>query len=341
MYNISEAITALKGLVGWQQPINPAMPVIDSDNKISTSGLCFDENPLVKIEAIKETQDYADISDEQFNNVLESINERAIKIVCKNVFDKSDFIDRQRLHTGRIKFNETTTFKPGFNGYKFVITENNVAFEITDLFLTFQNSGTLKLLLFDASKTELIDSKTIEVSGGTTERTALNWIIRERGTYYIGYIAGDLIPYDRMYGKNNIQNVCINQVRSDTTTETIPMDIVGDSTCNGVNFDIFVHKDFTELIKDNARMFASAIQIAGQIEVLNQYLTSIRLNRVQRAAKGLADEILVNINGFSSDTVKIKGLSQYYYGEIQSIKKEIDKLNKGYFAHGFICNIQQ
>ena len=23
------------------------------------------------------------------------------------------------------------------------------------------------------------------------------------------------------------------------------------------------------------------------------------------------------------------------------LKKEIDKLNKGYFAHGFTCNIQQ
>ena len=341
MYKVSEAITALKGLVGWQQPINPAMPVLDSVNKTATSGLYFDENTLVKIEAIKETQDYADISDLQFNEVLKGINERAIKSVCKNVFNKSDFIDRQRLFSGRIKFDETTTLAAGFNGYKFVITENNVAFEITDLFLSFQNSGTLKLLLFDATKTELVDSKAITVTGGTTEHTALNWIIRERGIYYIGYIAGDLIPYDRVYGKNNVQDVEITQVRSNTSTETIPLNITGDSTCNGVNFDIFVHKDYTELIKDNARMFASAIQIAGQIEVLNQYLTSIRLNRVQRAAKGLADEILVNINGFSSDTVKIKGLSQYYYGEIQSIKKEIDKLNKGYFAHGFTCNIQQ
>ena len=152
MYSVSEAISTLKGLVGWEQPANPLMPAIDADNKTATSGLFFNDNNLVTIEALKDSQEYKDISVLQFNTLLKRIQERSIISVCNGVFDDASFIQSGKYLTGRLRFEKTDTLQTGFVGYQFMIEEQHIAFEIKTLYLSFQNSGTLKLLLFDAEK---------------------------------------------------------------------------------------------------------------------------------------------------------------------------------------------
>ena len=339
-----KATTALTGLVGWEQPINPAMPVITASNKTASSHRYFNDNNLVTIEALKNCQEYKDITTEQFNALLAKIQNKAIISVCDNVFDVTDFIQSSRHNAGRIEFNEVDNLPTGFVGYRFEITENEVAFEIPKLYLSFQNTGNLKLLLFDAEKLELVDSKTIAINSNSTQEEILNWICQGVGRYYIGYIATDLMPYSREQNCNFFDNVKIRKVNApEHTTETKPIydDIESYSDDIGINFDLFVYKDYTYFIEQNKRLFAKAVQLAGQISVINTYLTSIRTNGTQRIAKGLADELLMKVEGYKSETINIKGLKSYFSGEVKNIQKELNKLKRGYHAYGFGCNIQQ
>jgi hypothetical protein len=182
------------------------------------------------------------------------------------------------------------------------------------------------------------------VSNDSTQEVALNWVVSGKGRYYIGYIASDLIPYYRESGCIAVEKVFINQVvASDHNTETLPYfdDIRTTSYSTGLNFDIFVYNEYSDLIAYTKKLFSRAIQLSGQINIINTYLTSIRTTGTQRIAKSNADDLLIKLEGYKSETMNVKGLNAYFVDEIKDIKKEIDKLKRGYFAYGFTCNIQQ
>ena len=66
MFSVTK-MAGLYGAVGVRQPFNAAYAIIDAANQVSRSGLFVTDNPICKVEFLKDSQDYNDITDADFN----------------------------------------------------------------------------------------------------------------------------------------------------------------------------------------------------------------------------------------------------------------------------------
>lgn len=351
MIQANKISTALLGIVGFRQPHNPDYAIVDTDNLASTSGYYVNDNPYAKIEFIKENQDYASISDENFNLFLKNLQKSSISNVCNQVFSEADFIDRGLIYKNAANKTETEILPLGFVGYKIQVTsEKNVAFKINRVLCNFDGTGTVKLLLFNTAKKETIQSKEITI---TTDHQVveLDWICDNsdstyKGDYYIGYLSQDLtvMPFKRQWNGANVMseitNLCIHKVAFVGHSTEILFDLttmVGMYEDTGLNLDISVYEDFTDFVINNKNLFARAIYLNMILDCLQLYISSTRKNPSERDATGLVEKMLVEMQGVDSrQGIKVIGIKDHLLGEITTIKKEVEKLQKGFFKKGQI-----
>lgn len=349
MFSVTK-IASLYGAVGVRQPFNAAYAIIDAANQVTNSGLFVTDNPMCKVEYLKDTQDYADITDADFNVFLKRMQEDSIMSVARAVFNESDYVDRQVLYPFAQNKVNTITLPSGFVGERIEVSiEKNIAFEIPRILLDFDGAGDLEILLFNTSQTTPIESQVVTITSNH-QSVDLGWKIDNsgdtyKGDYYLGYLTntvgiGTLKPYARDYDRSNVRAAIsllqLTQVQFlGHTTATMP-DLTtkeGMSDSHGMNPDITVYDDFTDLILRNETLFYQAINLEFQIKFLDTYLNTLRSNGNQRDAKDIAFKIAVELNGIDREgQVKIVGLRSKLNGSISTIKKEIKRLNEGYFG---------
>jgi len=100
----------------------------------------------------------------------------------------------------------------------------------------------------------------------------------------------------------------------------------------GLNFDISVYYDYTDLVLRNETLFANAINMAFQLKIMETYLSSLRSNKNERSSQGKIIEILAEIDGVTEGqgVVAKKGLKYLLIGEIKGLSKEIKRLQENY-----------
>lgn len=364
MINASTLSAKLTGLVGFKNPYNPKYAVIDAQNQASRSGLYVTDNPFVKIEAVKDSQDYAEITDSDFNDWIRSKVATSIVNVANAVFNEADYIDRQVLYrfaknkvsqnaTGNVNAegNPVNVYNipDGFNCYWITVNDKkDIAFKIERVFLEFNGTGNFTLHLYNtADVTNPIQSKTVNITGPNQE-VLLDWVCDNttgsyKGDYYLGYFKNEcdpsLQPFNAQYRSGlilaNIDQLSIYRYGFGKFTDpTASFDLLGYTTYNyfnGVNPDITVYEDYTDLIIQNEKLFARAIQLDCQISLLSESIATIRSNRNERIAQNYTVQIMAQIEGETGEgNVKVKGLRPQFYGAIGSIRKELNKLKEGY-----------
>jgi len=103
------------------------------------------------------------------------------------------------------------------------------------------------------------------------------------------------------------------------------------SETTGMNLDISVYYDYTDVIIQNKFLFADAINLEAAIRMLNQYKSSLRSNKNQRISGANLTEIEVAIEGQTSDKYqKVTGLRPSLGKQLDLIKRKIDTLVMGY-----------
>jgi hypothetical protein len=348
MFDSSVIESKLYGLVGCNNPYDPAFAIVDANNLVSRSSLFATDNPFCKIESLKKTQDYASISDADFNTMLASMQKNAITSVANMVFNESDFVDRDLIYKYAQNKTNVETLPSGFVGYKIEVdSDNDIAFEIKRVILDFQGTGNITLYLWNTGSKTALESKVISITTDNQEEV-LDWKLDNasttyKGDYYIGYNTDAITvqPYKRDYENSNvmtcikkldIERVYVSGHNSATLFDLLDYD--GMSECNGLNLDLSVYKDYTDLIINNERLFARAIQLAFQIQFISVYSSSVRHNEGKRSGENLV-RIIQEIEGQSGDNgvVKVTGLKPMLIGEIALIKKELDSLRNGYFPN--------
>lgn len=343
MFNALKIQNALYGVVGVRQPLNGDYAILDANNTSSRSNLYADSNSAIKVESLYDNQDFKGLTDAEFNTNVANLQKDAIVSVANNVFDKPDYIDRQVLFTGIQNKVNTEVLPAGLVAFKVeVAPQKNVAFEIKRVLLDFQGTGGFKLMLFNTSKSEPILTEDITISS-SHESVELNWKVDNsgdtyKGDYYLGYLSSDLgslEPFKRDFSDSNIMSSVtyleINKVLfSNHSTETLP-DLrleSGLSECIGINPDITVYEDYTDLIIQNESILARAILLEFQIKWIEVYMTSIRSNSTERQAYQNYLKIIAGDNTFQS----VEGLRPELNRELRQVKKEIKKLQEGYFG---------
>ncbi len=273
------------GIVGLRQPLNTSYAVLDANNIASRSGFYSNDNSFAKVEFLYDTQDTVGISNANFNTLVKNMQCAAINDVCNEVFNSPDYVDRNLLFINPLNKVDTETLIAGFNGYKIeVSSEKNIAFEIPRCLFSFSGTGTVKLLLFSSGENTPIQSKTITITADSHEES-LKWAVDSltksyKCKYYLGYltnsITGTLVPYKRDFESSNaISSITFLDVEPITvpskTTETmwnLTTEEGNGENYFGINPDINVYYDFTDLILRNEKLLAKAIDIANNFSFL-------------------------------------------------------------------------
>ena len=351
MFNASIIKTNLYGVVGFRQPFNPNYAILDADNSASSRDQWVTENPHCKVEYLYDNQDYAGISDSDFNLALKRMQEDAIVNVCNRVFNKPDYIDKQVLYKNPQNRVNTETMPDGFVCFKIEVdSKKNVAFSIERILLDFEGTGDIKLLLFNTSQDTPLFEETVTITS-THQVVKLGWKVDNsgntyKGDYYLGYLTntgtiGTLKPFKRDYEASDIMS-SISELYidryyfKDHSTETLP-DLTKEDSIDqalGLNPDIVVYEDFTELIIHNKFLFATAIKMYLQIKCMEVIMASSRSNLNERESNRQMAVLLEQIEG-SNDSVsvrKVTGLSPTLGGEIQRVRQELQKIREGYFG---------
>jgi len=351
VFQVTKIQDALYKLVGLRQPFSPDLPVLDADNLTSRSGYIVNDNPLVKLDYLKDSQDFVDISDTQFNTLLRNMQRDSISSIANVVFNDADYIDRNLLFKNAMNKVDVSVLPDGFVGWRIEVDDKkNVAFEITRILLNFQGTGDFKLLLFNTSKDIPLFEKVITISS-THQEVQLNFVIDNsadtyKGEYYLGYLTAGLTiqPFDREFEnadiKSNITHLHFERIEVvGHNTETLwdIDDNDGLSDDIGLNPDITVYEDFTDLIVQNEKLFAEAINLDFQISFLSTYTSSLRSNRNERKAMDLINRVLLEINGQFGER-RIIGLKDQLFRSITQIKEEVKKLKEGYFSEGIFVS---
>jgi len=353
MFQVDKISTKLYGLVGLRDSFNPDYAILDTDNKTSRSGYYVTDNAYVKLEYIKDSQDYKDISDLEFNEYLKRLQQSSIVNICHRVFNRFDYLDRNLLYINAHNKVNQETLVDGFVGYKIEVSQDrNIAFEIKRVLLDFDTLGDFKLMLFNTSKQQPVFEQDITITAKTQE-AVLDWKVDNsdityKGDYYLGYIKTGItpIPFKRDYNNadvmTDISHLRIEKIQvKDHLTETL-FDLTiedGLSENIGINPDITVYEDYTDLIIQNEMLFARAIELDFSISIIREQLNSLRTNQNQRDAEKQSTKMLAEIEGTDGDTpIKLTGLRSLLIGEINQISKEIHKIKTGYFNDSIRVN---
>jgi hypothetical protein len=347
MFDRDTISTNLYGIVGLRQSYNPDYAILDTDNTTSRSTYYANEsNPYVKIEYIKDTQDYVDISDADFNQLIKQIQQSAITETCAHIFDKPDFRQSALVYDNAINKVNTTTLQDGFVCYKILVTrDNNVAFKINNVRLDFLGTGDITLQLYSSQQQEPLYEQLITITS-TTQTEQLGWVVNNlgntgKGEYYLGYITNsDLTPFKRDYKLSDILTCYTDLWVYPYQFKGHNTNVIPDLTQNdglsdymGVNPDITVYDDYTDFIIREEMLLAPAINMMFQIALLRPYLGSLRSNKNERNASDLYLDINRHLEGLKQDgVVHIRGLREIYATEITRVKKEIEKMKKGFFG---------
>ncbi|WP_296683245.1 hypothetical protein [Flavobacterium sp.] len=333
------------GVVGFKQPYNPNYAIVDSENQLSTSGYFVTDNPYAKIEYIKDSQDYASISNSDFNLFLKDLKKSAISNVCNQVFNEFDFIDRTLLYKNASNKEELEVVKDAFVGYRIrVCKDNDVAFKINRVLLDFQGGGDITLFLWNTGKKSFIHSKLITITTDHQE-VILDWEVDNsdstyKGEYYLGYNTDTTFttPFKRDWNAGNvlsqpthlnIQPVTVLGHKTNLLFDLTKVE--GMSESNGLNFDITVYDDYTDFVINNKMLFARAIQLDAIINCAQVYLSSLRSNSNQAHAAQLYEKIMIELEGTSAGSiVNVVGLKNQLLGEITTIRSEVQKMRMGF-----------
>jgi hypothetical protein len=349
MFNRNTIADKFFGIVGFDNPTISKYAIVSTSNQLSRSGRKATDSPYCKIPQLFETIEDADTDTAQFNEFLTKLQKQSITDVIDKVLINPAFIDRQMLYQNVSRKVDTEVLPAGFVGYRIRTSrENNVAFEITRCFFEFEGSGEIELLLFSTQSDEPLFRKTITIDSKTVQEP-LNWKIDSTGNYfkgdfYLGYLTKDVtvLPFSRSYQnariKSNIAHLELTacEVQGVEVAEMFDIDTVRWSTeCYGLNFDISVYYDYTDLIIQNERLFAPAIQLQMVINSIQHLLATSRSNRAEIIGREQINLLVAQLEGVDGS---IEGLMPTLKKELFGLNKQIDKLIKGYFATGFTLN---
>lgn len=351
-YDVLKIESNFSGLVGLRQPDNPDFFTLSSSNLASSSGLYVNDNPFAKLELLKDTQDYIGINEDQFNTKLTRVLNNSINAVVSSVFSgvgSQDYLDRSRQFKFPMNRINLETLPDGFVYEKIEVYEKeNIGIEITNVILDFDGVGDIELRLYSTAKSDspvftkvvTIDSKHKEVE--------LNWKLDNTdgligGEFYLGYNNTSLAvtPFKRDYERSNIRSSysCLRTnsgiIKGYTGSELWDLssfDNIAQST--GLNLDITVFNDYTDLAINNKGLFAEAINMECQIQFLNEYVASTRSNKNQRLSSQMfqsISETVITEDGRSFS----KGLRPDLNSMINRVRKQIEKIERGYFKGSF------
>lgn len=322
-------------LIGFRQDLDPEFDIVDANNITSTSGEFFqDFSPLVTIPNIHQNQQYAAISDSDFNTLLRTLSKSATIKILREVFSDLDYIENKILYPFENIWTNTIDNTTSFVGYEINIAKRkDFLTTINQVFTSFNGIDTVKLLVFHSSKKPLIYSESVTTVENSDVATVVDWDLSPTefagGKFYVGYLRSALTAkaINREWNSSSIQNcyktlgikpIIVRDWNSETLFDVDDIDYEAETY--GLNFDITTWKDYTNVIIQNKNKFVKAIGLQLAVDVLDLILKSTRSNKNERQ---MSTNVLLERDGIidaSKDATRVDAVIPRLRREMKSLK---------------------
>lgn len=336
-------------MVGIRPSQNPEYSGLLTNFSGATSGLYLDDVEHFKVESWVKCQDYAAAGSGALNAKMGQIQLSAISSVVHQVFTIPSYTDRNRLFSQTYDTNETETQDPDtsrFFGYEIKISDRkNVAFKITKLILEMQRSddAEIEIFLFHSSLIVPLMSQVITIESQSDDIVSVvdvDWTIDAvdlpyKGSFFIGYFrpTNTLKPWKRDFENascmNSFSELSIRRMTIKPNFRNLDS-IEYVSEHNGLNFDLTVYDDYTDLVLQNKFLFARAIQLNWAMMCITEYMNSLRSNREQRMSTDHSNLLLAIEGQRGLGVQRVVGLREQFAGQISDLKTEIQRIREGY-----------
>lgn len=311
MIREDKILSAFFGGVGFKQPTISGLPVINSANLQSDSGLKFEDGSFsVTIKNIYDCQENPSITDEQFNDLLTAMQKSCILEVVQGVVkDKTSFIQKENLYYHEKRFLNTLDTSSRAVGFKIEpFFRGNLTLMIPWIELCFDAEKTFNIYLYNSNiPNEPIQTESVTTKANRAVIKNLDWYIADDETYkggdfYLIYFEDDLDgakPYKRDYELSTYK-VCTRYYEIEPRSVGYSGDTIDVSAFNassdtfGLNFGISIYMDYTETFITSKNLFWSAIQYMMARKVLELVVHSTRSNITERERKHAYSQLIGN-----------------------------------------------
>jgi hypothetical protein len=327
MFNTADIKDSLFGLVGWDD-LNSPQP-LTAENKESRSGRYFQGFhhgcALSSVYYLMEKEDATEI---EFNDFLKRLQYSAILNSLNGVFNEDILIGQTLL------FNRRGTAVPSVNaagkkvGYKIVpVKDLSYCLIIKNISLMFKQSGDVNIQLWHNNIGKIWENTYLAVANKEcifNVNQALYYSCREYkgGFFYLCYdyalepVEYDICDFNKTYLFRAVPFE--GAVLDDTAT-------VGTGKTYGINAEICVYRDFTEIIKLNEHTFSTLIGLQVAASCIELALNSGRSNKTERITKEQQSRLYNDLNvAFSSPEFP------YTTGIKNQIAREIKRIKQNY-----------
>ena len=321
--------TALFGGVGFRNSTLPEYAIVNEDNQKSESGLYFqDGSELVTIQNIKDSQPNADISEEDFNNLLSNMQRSVIlDVVNKVIQGQSDFIASTNLFPFEKTFDTFEVKKGKFVGYE--IKKLGYYAKIPFVELSFDGDATFDLCLYNSNLKEPIETLQVTTSAGESKVIPLDWELTDDenykgGTFYLGYIddfEAKACKRDYQSSSVKVNTPYFNVWSVNMSTDLNKRTKVYDSDSHGLNFGLDVYNDYTELVIRNKSLFWTVIQLQMHQKVLSMIKYSVRNNYIQD--KNMMNVKFADLELHGNKELGVVGINDKLQKAIEHIQKAL------------------
>lgn len=334
MLDVSRILTNFYQQIGWRQPIEQEFAIVSAANQTSLSGKYFqDYSKAIRVENLKNTFPQG-LSDADFNTRLtEKANEGIVRACYDAISEEKDLLESKSLYHFQNDFsNKITNIANRFVGYEVSLAkQEGIAITLNKLMTQFDGVDTFNIYIYHSSQKAPIEtiSVTTQTDSVKTESTTKKLYYQNDtyigGTFYIGYYQDDLSvqAYDRQFELADIQNcfewVYINPIKVDSTSGTNIFDINNVENASeswGLNFDISVYNDWTQLILNNKSVMLDAIGYKVAAMLVDDMYYSNRNSSISKEAK---QRLLIELKGVSG--AKEFGLEAKTEKEIKRAKE--------------------
>lgn len=309
-FNITKVLNSLMGRIGWQQPVQSSLQVLNTLNLTSKSGRYFNDfHSLVTLKNIKDNIEDENISDLQLNSYLEKLQRSAILTCLNSVFNEPELIEQSIVYErcGRSK-DELITNSGYFVGYKIKIAENfGITAKIDAITLYFSENKTFTLYVYQDGKKSPIWTK--EVNVVAYERTIIelddlyfSYGDSKTDKYFIGYYQNDLGTCKAVrdtsaeFEDTNCYKAEPFYAKLDDTFGFVRYQFACTNITYGLNLEFTCFRDHTQQIVRKAYLFDDAIGLQMAIKVIDLIINSTRSNATQRTSGENANKLFSEIN---------------------------------------------
>lgn len=361
MYNNDRLITELYSLVGWRDEQIEGDSFLSEEIQESISGLYFNDiHPLMTVENLKSICPIA-IKDEKalFNSWLETKTKASITKILERFYSEKmseqrakSVLENKVLFDGTGNLNDLITKTNSLVGFEIIpIKAKGVVLKINKIGLQMKGTGDVTLKLYHSSQPNVIQSKKVvrTNNGGMQwfdvnfELPYLSSAIDAGGSWYLVYDEKESEQQAVLTNRDwsNAPCTCnhgdyMNYKLWSQYMQIIPFKCADDNFQNrletyslnyGINLQVSVVCDLTDLIIEQKSSFATIISLQVACDILREliYNANVRINRNEENIS--SGQMLYELDG-DSTSYKKSGLVYRLDTALNTLKIDMSGINR-------------